>query len=96
MRLRSRDLMVLSALALGSGAACADEPRTTEDPDIGLIEFLGSVDGLADLNPDYLSQGETAKPGKPSIPRATAPAPPPPPRQPPPPGASPAGGPSNE
>ena len=78
---------IFAALSLAGGAACAaDEPGKT-DPDIGFLEFLGSVDGLAELNPDYLWPDEGAKPARPGVPGTTAPAPGAPP-QPPPPSAS--------
>ncbi len=68
-------------LALGCYAAHADDGRApTEDPDSGFLEFLGSVDRLAEVNPDYLSQAGAAPasrpPGKPVV------TPPPPPPQP--------------
>ena len=75
-------LTVLGALALGCAVARADDPP----PDPHLLEFLGSVDRLADLNPDYLSQAEAraAPPQGTTPPPATPPPPPPPPpRQPP-------------
>jgi hypothetical protein len=45
----------LAALALGCVAGCANEPRGIEHPDVGFLEFLGSVDGLAELYADYPS-----------------------------------------
>lgn len=71
---------VLAVLVLASGAACVDEPRKTEDPDVGFLEFLGSVDGLAEVDPDYPSEGEAATSGKPD---ATVPPPALSPSQPP-------------
>jgi len=75
---------VLIVLALAGLAARADEPRKPppEEPDPGFLEFLGSVDRMADVNPDYLSQPD------PPTAKARAfkpPPPPPPPRRPPPP-----------
>jgi len=74
---------VLIVLALAGLAARADEPRKPppEEPDPGFLEFLGSVDRMADVNPDYLSQPDppTAKA------RAFKPPPPPPPPPRPPP-----------
>jgi hypothetical protein len=81
---------LLLALALGCAVASGDDARAApEDPDPGFLEFLGSVDRLAEMNPDYLSQAEAkaAKPG--ARPAATPPpSPPPPPPQAPPPSAS--------
>ena len=93
-------LAVLAMLALGCGAArAADGPRP-DDPDPGFLEFLGSVDRLAEVNPDYMSQAEAAKAAPPGAQRPAAPAnpppPPPPPRQPPPSAANATGGQNNE
>ena len=81
---------VLAVLLLGCGVARADDARKgSDEPDAGFLEFLGSVDRLADVSPDYLSQVEgRAKTG-------TTPAPAPP--QPPPPANAPnaAGGHNN-
>jgi len=79
---------VLIVLALAGLAARADEPRKPppEEPDPGFLEFLGSVDRMADVNPDYLSQPD------PPTAKARAfkppPPPPPPPKPPPPPNAA--------
>ena len=80
MRHRQRISGVLIALMLGCAAARADDARNpTEPPDPGFLEFLGSVDRLADVNPEYLGQAEAR-----SKPAATTPPPPPPhPPQPP-------------
>ena len=97
-------LAVLAMLALSCGAArAADGPRP-DDPDPGFLEFLGSVDRLAEVNPDYMSQAEAAKvaapgaqrPPAPTNPPSTPPPPPPPPRQMPPSAANAAGGQNNE
>ena len=78
---------VLAVLLVGYGAARADDARKpAEEPDLGFLEFLGSVDRLSDVMPDYLSQADPR--GK-SVP-GTAPTPPPP-RPPPPPNAPPNG-----
>jgi hypothetical protein len=98
-------VLVLLALALGCVVARGDEVRkAADDPDPGFLEFLGSVDRLAEVNPDYLSQSDpkTAKPATQAAahgPRAATPAPnaqaatPAPPRAspPPPPGSAPSG-----
>ena len=55
---------VLTALLgyalLGVAAHAADGPAPA-DPDAGFLEFLGGVDGLADVNPNYLAQGNAAR-----------------------------------
>ena len=98
MRHRQRISGVLIALMLGCAAARADDARNpTEPPDPGFLEFLGSVDRLADVNPDYLS--DSARAPKPGDKSAQTPAPPPkpaPPRQALPPSASAPGVPKNE
>src|SRR5215469_6968862 len=76
-------LAVLALLLLGCGLARADDARKgSDEPDAGFLEFLGSVDRLADVSPDYLSQVEArAKAGTGTTP-APAPPPPPPPNGP--------------
>jgi hypothetical protein len=65
---------VLVLYVLLSPAARADDaPRKADDPDPSFLEFLGSVDGLSEANPDYLAQANAAHP-----PPKPAPAPPPP------------------
>ncbi|GAC1454782.1 MAG: hypothetical protein PVS2B3_13740 [Steroidobacteraceae bacterium] len=79
---RRPGLAVLAMLALTCAVGRADESRkgAPENPDAGFLEFLGSVDRLAEVNPDYLSQ-----PDRPRITKAPAkgavssPAPSPPP-----------------
>jgi hypothetical protein len=67
---------VLVLYVLLSPAARADDPpRKAEDPDPSFLEFLGSVDGLSEANPDYLAQANSPHPPKPAPP----PPPPPPP-----------------
>ena len=72
-------VMLAAALALGEDAARKAPP----DPDPGLLEFLGSVDGLAEVSPDYLAQAERARVARLTVkgrpPRAPSPAAPPPP-----------------
>jgi hypothetical protein len=77
-RARSAALLLV---ALSCGTARADETAKNppaSPPDAGFLEFLGSVDGLAEVNPDYLAQANSARPGTP---------PPKPPVNPPPPAA---------
>jgi hypothetical protein len=76
---------VLLVCALLAGTARADDAHKppAEDPDPGFLEFLGGVDGLAEVNPDYLAQANAARP-PPTAPAGAAvkppaaPAPPPP------------------
>jgi hypothetical protein len=71
---------VLAALLFGCTAVRADDVhKLAEPPDPGFLEFLGSVDRLADVNPEYLAEVRSKPPAA-----ATTP-PPPPPRPPPPP-----------
>jgi hypothetical protein len=74
----------LAALALAAAAARGDPPRSAQDPNAGFLEFLGSVDRLSDVNPDYLSQVDPAKAGPvpPGAPRPVQTQPPPPPAHP--------------
>jgi hypothetical protein len=101
MRKPPTRLAVLAVLALAGAAARADDPPKAEDPDAGFLEFLGSVDRLSEVNPDYLSQADAARSAKPAPPgvspaASTPPSAPPspsqprpaPPRPPPPPGTS--------
>lgn len=90
MWLRAAATGVLAALALaGTELHAAGPPGNPQDPNAGFLEFLGSVDRLSEVNPDYLSQANPAKAGQPP-PGAVRPAqaqPPPPPNPNPPPGA---------
>ena len=100
-RRQSSVAVVALVLGLGCAAARADEGRKPpEEPDAGFLEFLGSVDRLADVSADYLSQVDPAKGTKPGDKSAQTPAPPPKPPPPPqalPPSASSAPGvPKNE
>jgi hypothetical protein len=85
-------------VALSNGVVRADEGhKQPEDPDAGFLEFLGSVDRLSDVNPDYLS--DSARAARPGDKSAQTPPPPPkpaPPRQALPPSASAPGVPKNE
>jgi hypothetical protein len=77
---RAAAIAVLSALALGSASARSDDGQTSQgqQPPAGLLEFLGSVDRLSEVNPNYLSQPNPQKVvARP--PAASAPKPPPPP-----------------
>jgi hypothetical protein len=49
---------VLTMLALSAALGWAEDPRKSapENPDPSFLEFLGSVDRLAEVNPDYLAQ----------------------------------------
>ena len=70
---------VLAALLLGCAAARSDDVhKPAEPPDPGFLEFLGSVDRLADVNPEYLAQAEARSKA------AAATTPPPAPPRPPP------------
>ena len=79
MCLSRRTSGVLAALLLGFALARGDDVhKPAEPPDPGFLEFLGSVDRLADVNPEYLGQAEVW-----SKPAAATPTPPPPPPPPP-------------
>jgi len=79
MCLSRRTSGVLAALLLGFALARGDDVhKPAEPPDPGFLEFLGSVDRLADVNPEYLGQAEAW-----SKPAAATPTPPPPPPPPP-------------
>ena len=71
--------LMLALLGLGGVAARADDVhQPADEPEIGFLEFLGSVDRLSDLMPDYLSQAEwRAKAGAGTTPAAPPPQPPP-------------------
>ena len=79
---------MLAALLLGCAAVRADDARKPpEPPDPGFLEFLGSVDRLADVNPEYLAQAE-ARSKAAAATTPPPPPPPPPPHPPPPPNAA--------
>jgi len=74
--------VLLPVAVLAWSAARADDVhKPAEEPDPGFLEFLGSVDRLSDVMPDYLPQpdarGKTADGISPVTP------PPPQPAQPP-------------
>jgi hypothetical protein len=79
----------LAVLALATVGARGDDARKPppEDPDPGFLEFLGSVDRLADVNPDYLAQTDQARIARLARTRTHV-VPPPPPPAPPAPSAS--------
>ena len=78
---RAGAMAVLGALALGSAIGRSDDASKAPPPQpgAGFLEFLGSVDRLAEVNPNYLSQPNPAKAAKPAANGAPPPAPPPPP-----------------
>ncbi len=86
--LKTRSLLtVLLGYALFGVAARAADGPAPADPDAGFLEFLGGVDGLADVNPNYLAQGNAVAPASPAP--AAAPAKPPPSPRPSPPASAP-------
>jgi hypothetical protein len=74
--------VALLVVALASATTRADETAKNPPvppPDPSFLEFLGGVDGLADVNPDYLTQGNATHPGAaPPKPPVNPPPPPPP------------------
>ena len=58
MSTRRAGLSVLTMLALCGAVGWADDGHKSapESPDPSFLEFLGSVDRLAEVNPDYLAQ----------------------------------------
>ena len=77
---RAGAIAVLSALALGSVVGRADDgSKPAPPPGAGFLEFLGSVDRLADVNPNYLAQPVPVKAVKPAASASPPPSPPPPP-----------------
>ena len=72
---------VLAILALACALARSDDtPKPQpEDPDPGFLEFLGSVDRLAEVNPDYLAQADPQRAARLAAKGRALPAPPPPP-----------------
>ena len=75
---------MLAALTLACALARSDDTRKPPpaDPDPGFLEFLGSVDRLAEVNPDYLAQADPQRAARRATgraPPATPPPPPPPP-----------------
>jgi hypothetical protein len=73
-------IWLLAALpAVPAHADDAHKNVPPNDPDPGFLEFLGSVDGLAEASPDYIAQTSTARGATPPPASAPKPAPPPPP-----------------
>jgi len=53
---------VLTMLALINAVAWSDDHKgVPPDPDPSFLEFLGSVDRMAEVNPDYLAQAGRPK-----------------------------------
>ena len=76
----SRTSGVLAVLLLGCAAVRADDVhKPAEPPDPGFLEFLGSVDRLADVNPEYLAEARSKPPAAATTPPPMPPRPPPPP-----------------
>jgi hypothetical protein len=79
MWFRALATAVLAVLALaGTAARAGDPPRNAQDPNAGFLEFLGSVDRLSEVNPDYLSQADPPRAGQPPGPVRPVQTPPPP------------------
>lgn len=77
---RAAAAALLSALALGSASGRADDGSQAQAPPAGLLEFLGSVDRLSEVNPNYLSQPVATKVvARPPPAAGGTPKPPPPP-----------------
>ena len=79
-------LAALAIVTFAAGLARGDDAARNPppDPDPGFLEFLGSVDGLAEVTPDYLARAERARVARLSVrgramPASPRPAPPPPP-----------------
>ncbi len=79
-RARCALLAGILALALGVGATGAGDTahKPPPDPDPGFLEFLGSVDGLAEVSPDYLAQVDAARAARLAVKGRAPPAPRPP------------------
>lgn len=82
---RAGAIAVLSALTLGSAIGRSDDASKAPAPQpaAGFLEFLGSVDRLSDVNPNYLSQPIPVKTARPPAAGGRTPPPPPPPAPPP-------------
>ena len=77
---RAGAVAVLSALALGSAIGRTDDASKAPSPQpgAGFLEFLGSVDRLSEVNPNYLGQPNPARVARPPV-SGTRPPPTPPP-----------------
>lgn len=78
---RAGAIAVLSVLALGSAIGRTDDAAKppAQQPGAGFLEFLGSVDRLAEVNPNYLPPpADPPKVLKPVVNGGARPAPPPP------------------
>jgi len=73
---RAGAIAVLSALTLGSAIGRSDDASKppASQPAAGFLEFLGSVDRLSEVNPNYLSQPNPARTPRPAA-SGTRPAP---------------------
>jgi hypothetical protein len=76
---RAGAIAVLSVLALGSAIGRSDDASKAPapQPPAGFFEFLGSVDRLSEVNPNYLSQPDPAKAARPAANSGARPSPPP-------------------
>ena len=75
---RPAALALLGLMTLAAVMSWGDDRKPPADnPDPSFLEFLGSVDRLAELNPDYLSQN--GRPPATAPPKVASPPPPPPP-----------------
>ena len=74
---------LLAVVALAGALARGEDTRKPEPlgPDPGFLEFLGSVDRLAEVNPDYLAQADPPRVARlvrgRALPAAPSPQPPP-------------------
>jgi hypothetical protein len=82
-------LLGYALLAATARGADPQAPPAAADPDPSFLEFLGSVDGLAEVNPNYLAQANAGRPpaAAPAAPPRVTPPPPPTPPPPSTPGA---------
>ena len=69
--------VLVAALGAGTTGAADTARRAPPDPDPGFLEFLGSVDGLAEVSPDYLAHADSARLARPGVKGRTSPTPPP-------------------
>ncbi len=76
---RAAAVAVLGALAFGSAIGRSDDTNKAPPPAAGFLEFLGSVDRLSEVNPNYLPPPAQAKGARPPTSRGTRPPPAPPP-----------------